>query len=84
MRDRSIEKIEENEKEIRPLLQLIQKDIGMSEREAHTFHIEMWIFVHGMATMIATNYLDLDEAYISKVLTDAYKGIKSRFEKGQE
>jgi len=31
--------------------------------------------------MIATNYLDLDEEYISKVLTDAYKGIKSRFEK---
>jgi len=84
MRDRSVEKIEENEKEIRPLLQLIQKDIGMSEQEAHTFHIEMWIFVHGMATIIATNYLDLDEAYISKVLTDAYKGIKSRFEKGQE
>jgi len=81
MRDRSVEKIEENEKEIRPLLQLIQKDIGMSEQEAYTFHIEMWIFVHGMATIIATNYLDLDEAFISKVLTDAYKGIKSRFEK---
>ncbi len=88
MRDRSVEKIEENEnqnqKEIRPLLQLIQKDIGMNEQEAYTFHIEMWIFVHGMATMIATNYLDLDEEYISRVLTDAYKGIKSRFEKGQE
>ncbi len=84
MRDRSVEKIEENKEEIRPLLQLIQKGTGMDEQEAHTFHIEMWIFVHGMATMIATNYLDLDEAYISKVLTDAYKGIKSRFEKGQE
>ncbi len=84
MRDRSVEKIEENEKEIRPLLQLIQKDIGMSEQEAYTFHVEMWIFVHGMATIIATNYLDLDEEFISKVLTDAYKGIKSRFEKGQD
>lgn len=81
MRDRSVEKIEENTGGIRPLLQLIQKDTGMDEQEAQTFHIEMWIFVHGMATMIATNYLDLDEAYISKVMTDAYKGIKSRFEK---
>ncbi len=84
MRDRSVEKTEENEEEIRPLLKLIQKDTGMSEQEAYTFHIEMWIFVHGMATMTATNYLDLDEEYISKVLTDAYKGIKSRFEKDQE
>ncbi len=84
MRDRSVEKIEENTEEIRPLLQLIQRNTGMSEQEAYTFHIEMWIFVHGMATMIATNYLDLDEAYISKVLTDAYKGVESRFAKGQE
>ncbi len=84
MRDRSVEKIEENEEEIRPLLQIIQKGTGMSEQEAYTFHIEMWIFVHGMATMIATDYLDLDEAYISKVLTDAYQGIRSRFKKGQE
>jgi len=82
MRDRSVEKIKEDTEEIRPLLQLIQEDTGMDEQEAHAFHIEMWIFVHGMATMIATNYLDLDEAYISKVITDAYKGIKSCFEKG--
>ncbi len=84
MRDRSVETIEENIGEIRPLLQLIQKATGMSEQDAYAFHIEMWIFVHGMATMIATNYLDLEEAYISKVLTDAYQGIKSRFVKEQE
>ncbi len=84
MRDRSVEKIEENRDEITPLLQLIQKSTGISEQEAYTFHIEMWIFVHGMATIIATNYLDLDEAYISKVISDAYYGIATRFEKKQE
>jgi len=84
MRDRSVEKIEENRDEIMPLLQLIQKSTGMGEQEAYTFHVEMWIFVHGMATMIATNYLDLDEAYISKVLSDAYNGIVTRFEKEKD
>lgn len=84
MRDRSREAPEENMEELTPILQIIQEKTGMSEKEAYTFHIEMWIFVHGMATMIATNYLDLDKAYISKVLTDAYEGIKSRFGKGQE
>lgn len=84
MRDRSHEAAEENMDELMPILQIIQKKTGMSEKEAYAFHIEMWIFVHGMATMIATNYLNLDEAYISKVLTDAYEGIKSRFGKGLE
>ncbi len=82
MRDRSREVKEENMENLMPILQIIQEKTGMSEKEAYTFHIEMWIFVHGMATMIATNYLELDEAYISKVLTDAYEGIKYRFEKG--
>ncbi len=84
MRDRSHETIKENTEELMPILQIIQKNTGMNANEAYTFHIEMWIFVHGMATMIATNYLDLDETYISNVLTDAYEGIKSRFEKKQE
>jgi len=79
MRDRSREVKEENMENLMPVLQIIQEKTGMSEKDAYTFHIEMWIFVHGMATMIATNYLDFDEEYISKVLTDAYEGIKSRF-----
>ena len=81
MRDRSHEEIKENMEELTPILQIIQEKTGMSQKEAYAFHIEMWIFVHGMATMLATNYLSLDEAYISRVLTDAYEGIKSRFEK---
>lgn len=81
MRDRSNEVAEENMDELMPILQIIQEKTGMSEKEAYAFHIEIWIFVHGMATMIATNYLNLDEAYISKALTDVYEGIKSRFKK---
>jgi len=84
MRDRSHEAAEENREELMPILQIIQENTGLSEEKAYAFHIEMWIFVHGMATMIATNYLDLDKAYISKVLTDAYEGIKSRFGVGRE
>lgn len=81
MRDRSHEAAEENMDELMPILQIIQEKTGMSEKEAYAFHIEIWIFVHGMATMIATNYLNLDESYISKVLTDAYEGIIYRFKK---
>lgn len=79
MRDRSHEKPEESIEEIKPLLQYIRKKTGMSETDAYAFHLEMWIVVHGIATMIATNYLEWDEAYYSDVLTDAYEGIKSRF-----
>lgn len=79
MRDRSREKIEENKEEIRPLLELIKQNLGISEEDAYMFHLENWVYVHGIATMIATSYLDWDDEFISKVITDAYMGLKYRY-----
>lgn len=80
MRDRTNEKISENKKEIEPLLEMIQKNIGLSEKDAYIFHIEMWIYVHGIATMMATDYLDWDWDLISSMITDNYEGLKMQFQ----
>ena len=40
----------------------------------------MWIYVHGIATMCATSYLDWDKDMISRMLTDAYEGMRLRYE----
>ena len=79
MCDRSSENIEEDRESILPLLDMIQKNLGIGEDEAYLFHLEMWIYVHGIATMIATSYLDWDDAFVSRVLTDAYIGLKIQF-----
>lgn len=79
MRDRSGEIIGENLEEIRPLLDLIRKNTGLSEREAYLFHLKMWIYVHGIATMLATSYLEWDAEFISNTLTDSYQGLRHRF-----
>lgn len=84
MRDRSGERIEEDRESIRPLLELIQKNLGVSEDDAYLFHLEMWVYVHGIATMIATSYLDWDDEFVSKVLTDAYVGLKYRYQEGND
>ena len=79
MRDRTDEKIQENREEIRPILYLIMKNLGIDENEAYFFHLELWLYVHGIATMIATNYLEWDIEFIDKALTDAYQGLKNRY-----
>ena len=79
MRDRRQEKIEENREEIRPLLELIKQNLGLDEEDAYLFHLEQWVYVHGIATMIATAYLDWDDEFVSRVLTDAYMGLKHRY-----
>ena len=79
MRDRTGEKIEENREEMRPMLNLIMKNLGIDEDKAYFFHLELWLYVHGIATMIATNYLEWDIEFIDKALTDAYQGLKNHY-----
>lgn len=78
MRDRSTEEIKEERDEVANLVEIISKNTGMSKDDAYFFHIEMWIYVHGIATMEATAYLNWDEELISRVLTDAYMGLVAR------
>lgn len=79
MRDRSDEQIGENREEIRDLIQLIIKNTGLSEQDAYLFHLEMWVYVHGIAAMIATSYLEWQWDTISQMLTDGYEGLKMRY-----
>lgn len=79
MRDRSAEDVGENPEEIRPLIEIIKKNLGISEEEAYMFHLEMWLYVHGISSMIATSYIDWEEEFVSRIITDSYFGLKERF-----
>ena len=78
MRDRTHEEKAAGD-ELEALLGLIQKNMGLSRDDAYRFHLEMWIYVHGIDTMIATAYLEWDMDFISAALTDAYQGLRLRF-----
>lgn len=84
MRDRRGESIAEDRESIRPLLTLLMTNVGLTEDEAYRFHLEMWIYVHGIATMIATGYLNWQENMVSELLTDAYAGMNQRYRKGEK
>lgn len=79
MRDRQGELITEDRESIRPMLDIIMKNLKLSEDRAYMLHLELWIYVHGIATMIATGYLDWNIDFISNALTDAYMGLKLRY-----
>lgn len=79
MRDRTDEAIPDGPTdEIRPLIQLIQTATGLSQQMAFRLHLETWIYVHGIATMLASAYLNWDDDFISQSLTDIFEGLKSR------
>jgi len=80
MRDRSTEAIPEETELASQMESLVHENTGLSGDDTKLFHLEMWAYVHGIATMIATGFCDLEWGLISKMLTDAYESMKKHYE----
>ena len=65
-----------------PMEALVQEKVGMDMENARLFHLEMWAYVHGIAAMFATGFCAPDWELVSKMLSDAYQGLKKQYEKG--
>ncbi len=78
MRDRSAEKTNDDAA-FSDVIEIAQQTTGLSREEALLFHLEIWAFVHGIATMVATNYTQLEWELISSMITDAYQGLKKQY-----
>lgn len=70
---------EASEQDMQQLIRVIQDATGFSAEQAYRFHLENWIYVHGVATMLATAYLNWENDFISRSLTDVFEGLKLRF-----
>ena len=79
MRDRTEEAVCESAAFGELMDSVIKPSTGLGGQKAELFHLEMWAYVHGIATMFATGYLDLDWELVSKMLTDAYRGMRKQY-----
>ena len=58
---------------------LIMQANTITKEKAERMHFEMWAFVHGIATMLATSFIQLEWETISAMLTDVYQGLCVRY-----
>ena len=79
MRDRSGETIPEETELGADMEALVRGNTGLDGDTAKLFHLEMWAFVHGIAVIIATDYLKLDRELVSRMLTDCYTGLRKAY-----
>ena len=59
-------------------VEMIMKANNIPRERAEIMHLEMWTCVHGIGTILATSFLELDFELISNMLTDVYQGIRTR------
>lgn len=55
--------------------QALKEQIDLSEENSKKVLREMWLFAHGIATMIATDTAKFDKDDIYSMLTDMFKGL---------
>ena len=82
MRDRQSEDIPKEHALTNQMESLVQDNTGLDGDGAKLFHLEMWACVHGIATMFATGFLDLQWELVSQMLTDIFQGLSNRYTKG--
>ena len=58
--------------------QMIMQANGVTQETARLIHLEMWTFVHGIGTMLATSFCTLDRELISDMISDVYHGLRAR------
>lgn len=62
------------------VLDTIQAATGYDRETAQLFHHLIWIFTHGLAVMVATQYVPFTDEQMSQLLSEHYLSTKARFD----
>lgn len=79
MCDRSAEAMQQDSPLFDEMVDAVHSSTGLEIENAKLLHLETWAFVHGIATMFATGFLELDWDLVSKMLTDIYQGLRKQY-----
>lgn len=62
-------------KEIKEVEKFIKLSTNLKDKEIKTFHIKMWIFTHGLATLVANNTINLTDNQITELLSYEFQAL---------
>ena len=60
------------------VLEMLMARYGLTRQQAADFHMQMFIFTHGMAVMIATHFVAYNQEDISRLLTQQFEALAGR------
>jgi AcrR family transcriptional regulator len=63
----------------KPIIAIISQMTGLEYQKAEQIFLGIWLMVHGIASMMATNECTLDEAQIETLLKHTFTGLKHEY-----
>ena len=79
MRNRQKEIIPPSDPDLEEKSALIRDQLGLTIEDARQFHLDMWIYVHGIAAMIVTDFLPWRQETVSNMLSVQYNALKDYY-----
>lgn len=67
--------ISKSGKDYEDIEKLIKISTNLDEEEIKDFHTKMWIFTHGIATLVANNTVHLEEEQIKELLSNEFQAL---------
>ena len=62
-------------KDYEDIEKLIKISTNLDKKEIKDFHTKMWIFTHGIATLVANNTVHLEEKQIKELLSNEFQAL---------
>ena len=63
------------EDNINNIFKLIKGSTKLNDEEIMSFHTKMWLFTHGLATLLACDAIKLNDKQISELLSCEFKAL---------
>ncbi len=67
--------ISKDQEDFKELVKLIKISTKLSDKDVESFHIKMWIFAHGIATLSANNTVEFNDEQISHLLSLEFQAL---------
>ena len=70
-----VENFIEQTKEFKEVEKFIKISTNLKDEEIKKFHVKMWIFTHGLATLVANNTINLTDNQITELLSYEFQAL---------
>lgn len=67
--------VTKDEDDFRKLAKFIKFSTKLSDDDIKTFHVRMWLFAHGIASLVASNTLVFSDTQIEKLLSYEFQAL---------
>lgn len=67
--------ISKDDEDYKELTKIIKFSTNLNEEDISSFHIKMWLFAHGIATLVATNTIKLTDSQIKDLLSKEFQAL---------